>query len=193
VKRGLKRLARSQEGFTLIELIITSALGVLVLTGLTSVVLTSVRAGSVATSRIEASGQIRNFELRAYDEFAHAGVPTPNGCGTQINPCTTQPIVLAGLQVTNSTPPVPAADSVSYTWDGAAFLDRRVGINAPTHVATNVTAFSWYVTGAAPHPTVVVSLTVTVPLPGGTGPAAAFLGDPYSESQTLNFYPRVNP
>src|ERR1700730_5794850 len=44
VKGRLLPRARSQGGFTLIELIITSALGVLVLSGLTSVVLTSVRA-----------------------------------------------------------------------------------------------------------------------------------------------------
>ena len=69
---------------------------------------------------------------------------------------------------------------MSYTWDVlSGFLDRTAGTNPPVHAATNVTAFSYYVDGVAPNQTVVVSLTVTV--------------QAYSESQTLRFYPQVNP
>lgn len=171
---------RGQAGFTLVELIITSAISVVVLSALASVVLTTFRAGTVATGRIEASSQIRTFELRAYDDFARSGVPPTAGCGaSSSNPCTTSAIVLSGLQVSNSTQPVPANYSVTYAWDGSAFLDRRVGSGAPAHMATSVTAFSWYVDQSGGSPTVVVSLTVTV------------LN--YSESQTLRFYPRLNP
>ena len=53
------------------------------------------------------------------------------------------------------------------------------GTNPPVHAATNVTAFSYYLDGAAPNQTVVVSLTVTF--------------QSYSESQTLRFFPEVKP
>ena len=54
-----------------------------------------------------------------------------------------------------------------------------MGSTAPKHAATNVTAFSAVLSGTAPHQTVVVTLTVTV--------------QAYVETQTLQFYPHVNP
>jgi prepilin-type N-terminal cleavage/methylation domain-containing protein len=172
VKPALARYVRSQGGYTLVELIVASAIGLFVMTGLTSVVLTTWRAGTTATSRVEASGQIRNFEFVAYDDFALSGVPTISSCAPDsIPPCT---IALSGLRTPNSTVPVP----VTYTWDGAN-VDRQVGGNAASHAAINVTAFAAYVDGSAPHQTVVVTLTVTV--------------QSYAETQTLRFYPRVNP
>ena len=177
----LRNYASNQGGFTLVEVVIACAIGAILMTALTSVILTSVRASTIATSRIDASSQIRNFEFFAYDDFALGSVPSPSGCGTAGNPCSTQAIVLSGTQVSNSVTPVAASYQVSYTWDGSSFLDRQIGANPATaiHAATNVTGFSWYVDGSAPYQTVVVSLTVTV--------------QSYSESQTLRFYPRVNP
>ncbi len=167
-----------QDGYTLVEVIISVAIGAILMTALTSVVLTSVRAANIASSRVEASGQIRNFEYFAYDDFAGSSIPATGTCGTPATPCTTQPIVLTGTAVSNSVPPVPAPRQVTYTWDGSDLLDRQVA-GAPVHAATGVTAFSWYVDSSAVLPTVVVNLTVTV--------------QSYSESQTLLFYPRVNP
>jgi type II secretory pathway pseudopilin PulG len=176
VKATLLRYARSQGGYTLVELLVASALGLTVMTGLTSVVLTTWRAGTTATSRIEASSQIRNFQFEAYDDFALSGLPTMSGCGADPTPpCT---ISLSGSKVSNSTAPVPTDYAVTYTWDGAN-VTRRIGANPATFVATNVTAFSAYVAGTAPHQTVVVTMTVTV--------------QAYAETQTLRFYPRVNP
>jgi prepilin-type N-terminal cleavage/methylation domain-containing protein len=170
--------ARSQNGYTLIEVIIASALGVVVMTALTSVVLTTWRAGTIATSRVEASSQIRSFEFYAYDDFARSGAPVPSGCGAPGNPCTTQPLVLGGFQASNSATPVPAAYQVTYKWDSAQqFLDRQVGSNAPLHAATSVSAFSWYVDPASQS--VVVTLTVTV--------------QAYTQYQTFRFLPRLNP
>jgi prepilin-type N-terminal cleavage/methylation domain-containing protein len=179
MKRSVGRYVRSQGGFTLLEVVIASAIGAILMTALTSVILTSVRAGTTATSRIEASGQIRSFEFFAYDDFAHSGVPTPVGCGTVGNQCSIQPLILSGPQVTSSL--MPVGTQVSYTWDGTSFLDRQVGGDPSTaiHAATSVTGFSWYVDGLAPNQTVVVNVTVTV--------------QTYSESQILRFYPRVNP
>lgn len=207
MKSRLLRHARSQDGFTLIELIVVSVITLLVMTGLTSVVLTSVRAGNIATGRIEASSQIRDFELRAYDDFARSGLPLPDKCaGTKDNPCTTQPITLVGKQVLNVDVPAPCSYDykVTYIWDGAAFLDRSVagdlsGLcsnpipSSPSpppasHLATGVSAFSWYLDGMPPNQTVVVSLTVTSPWPQPQPPPQS-----YSESQTFRFFPRISP
>jgi len=163
-----------QGGFTLVELIVALAIGALLMVAVTSVVLTSGRATTVATSRVEASGQIRNFEFFAYDDFARSSLPSAGSC-VAATPCT-GPLTLSGTQVSN-TNPVPSTVQVTYTWDGSNFLDRSVSTTGTaTHAATNVSAFSWYVD---PNATVVVSLTVTV--------------QAYSESQTFRFLPRMNP
>lgn len=167
------RYVRGQEGYTLIELIVASAIGLFIMTGLTSVVLTSWRASVIATNRIEAGSEIRNFQLAAYDDFAGSAVPGPSSCVN--NPCT-QPIVLSGVQVNN----VPY--QVTYSWDGTAILDRQLNSDPAQHTALNVTAFTWYVDTSTAHPTVVVNLTVTIGNPSGMT---------YSESQTLRFYPRL--
>jgi prepilin-type N-terminal cleavage/methylation domain-containing protein len=174
-----RRYLRGQGGYTLVEVIIASAIGAILMGGLTSVIMTSVRAGNVASSRIETSSQIRSFQFFAYDDFARSSVPSPSGCGTVDDPCTTEPIELSGQQVPNTTTPVPAPYDVSYTWDGDSFVDRQSNANPAAHAAVDVTQFSWYVDGTAPNQTVVVSMTVTV--------------RSYSESQTLRFYPRVDP
>ncbi|MFI5282428.1 MAG: PilW family protein [Candidatus Dormibacterales bacterium] len=174
--KAVSRRHSNQAGFTLVELLVALVIAVFVASALTSVILTSVRASNIAIGRIEASEQIRTFELRAHDDFASSRSPVLNGCGTQqSNPCHTQPIVLNGFQVTNSNTPAPSPTSITYQWDGSANLDRQVG-SSSIHMATNVGAFSWYVDPAS-H-TVVVQMTVTVLA--------------YSESQTLLFYPRVS-
>jgi prepilin-type N-terminal cleavage/methylation domain-containing protein len=177
MKRVIATYARSQDGYTLVEVVITCAIGAVLMSALTSVVLTSVRAGNIATSRIEASGQIRNFEFYAYDDFAGSVIPDPSTCSVPPAPCS---IALSGTRVSNSSTPAPAPYSVTYRWNGAAGtpLDRTFGGNSK-HVATSVTAFSWYVDGSAPYRTVVVNLTVKV--------------QDYRESQTFRFLPRVNP
>jgi prepilin-type N-terminal cleavage/methylation domain-containing protein len=167
---------RDQSGYTLIEVVITSALTLVVMSALTSVVLTSVRAANTATGRVEASSQIRNFEYRAYDDFAHSGVPAAS-CSVSV-PCSTAPLVLSGPQW-HSSPPSASNYQVTYTWDGASFLDRQVAGDASIHLLANAKAFSWYLDDTPPKQTVVVNLTVVV------------LG--YSESQTFRFYPRLNP
>ena len=92
---------RRQAGYTLIELMIATAIGLLVMSALTSVVVTTMIGTNAATGRVETSGQIRNFELFAYDDFALSHPPAPSGCGIAANPCTTQPMVLSGFRMTN--------------------------------------------------------------------------------------------
>jgi len=172
----MRRYASSQSGYTLIELLVASAIGLIVMTGLGSVVLTTWRAGVVATSRVQASAQVRSFQFDAYDDFALSGPPVLSNCDPgSPPPCT---IALSGLQASNSATPAPHAYSVTYTWDGVN-VDRRVGSNPAGHAATGVSAFSAVITGAAPHVTVVVTMTVTV--------------ETYSLTQILQFYPRVDP
>ncbi len=178
MRAKLARYATSQGGYTLVELIVASAIGLFVMTGLTSVVLTTWRSGTIASSRIEASSQIRNFQFEAYDDFALSNLPTPNGCaGTVAAPCTTQ-ILLQGLQASNATSPATSPYQVTYTWDGSNLLMRQVNSNPAVEAATGVTAFSWYLDGSGSHQMVVVTISVTV--------------QSYTETQTLRFYPRVN-
>lgn len=174
---SLWRDGKGQDGYTLVEVIITLAISSLLMSVLVSVILTTTRAFTTATGRVEASSQIRNFGFVAYDDFAQSGVPSGTGCGTPASPCTTQPLVLTGISASNSPTPTFAAYQVTYTWDGSDLLDRQLAsTGSTTHAATNVTAFSWYVDT---NSTVVVSLTVTV----GT----------YQQSQTFRFLPRLNP
>ncbi len=184
MKSRLIRAARDQRGFTLIEVMVSSIIGLIVMTALTSVVFTSWRGWQVATGRVEASSQVRSFEFFAYDDFAQSAPPAPGGCGTsQATACTTQPIVLVGTRAVNA--PNPAVNfnyQVQYLWDGKSFLDR-IANGSRVHAATEVTGFSWYVVPQPPvpgHPqrdTVVVTLTVTE--------------QGYAETQTLQFYPRI--
>jgi prepilin-type N-terminal cleavage/methylation domain-containing protein len=183
MRSTLVRYAKSQGGFTLVELLVASTIGLFVLGGLTSVVLTTWRAGTIATNRIEASGQIRNFQLEAYDDFALSDASSLGSC-SKASPCTTQPIVLTGTHVDNSGQPTPGY-KVTYTWDGSNFLDRRVATTGTTaHAATNVSGFFWYLEGSQLHQTVVVTLIVTMQPNTLTT---------YTETQTMRFYPRVNP
>jgi prepilin-type N-terminal cleavage/methylation domain-containing protein len=175
VKPALREHTKSQAGYTLVELIVASAIGLMVMSGLTSVVLTTWRAGMTATNRIEASGQIRNFEFFAYDDFARSGPPVVSGCRSDLMPpCT---IRLSGSQVSNPTTLVTADYNVTYTWDGANVLRQVVGSNTTKVVATNVKTFSASIDGT--NQTVVVTMTV--------------VEQDYEETQMLRFYPRVNP
>src|SRR5260370_18250635 len=99
--RAHRRYLKGQDGYTLVEVIIASALGVLLMSALTSVVLTSWRGAMIATSRVEASGQIRNFEFFPYDDFAPSNVPSGSG-SVQAAPCTTQPLWPNRCRVTHS-------------------------------------------------------------------------------------------
>jgi hypothetical protein len=134
-----------------------------------------VRAASTAQSRVEASSQIRSFQSGAYEDFALSGAPTLTNCApASPPPCT---ILLSGLQF---DPVLQTAGSVqiAYLWNGTT-VDRTFGSNPPHHIASSVTAFSASVSGTAPNQTVVLTITVTV--------------QAYTETQTMLFYPRMNP
>jgi prepilin-type N-terminal cleavage/methylation domain-containing protein len=135
-----RRYVTGQSGYTLVEVVIAVALGALLMSALTSVVLTSWRATETASSRVEASGQIRNFQYLAYNDFARSNLTALGGCTASAR-CST-PIRLA---------------TVTYSWDGTNFVDRASS-QATIHAATNVTKFGWYIDTN----TVVVSLTVMV-------------------------------
>jgi prepilin-type N-terminal cleavage/methylation domain-containing protein len=173
---------RRQSGFTLIELLIATTLGLFVLGALTSLVVTMMVADNTATGRVEASSQVRDFQLAAYEDFVLARAPTSPGCGTAANQCTTQTLLLIGDQAPTSGQPVP--DTIRYEWYPSTQTVTRQADNtngtSTRVVASNVTAYSWYVDRTA-APTVVVSLTVTIPSYNAT----------YSESQTFRFYPRI--
>lgn len=172
---------RRQAGYTLIEVVVATAIGLFVMGSLTSIVLTTVLAANTATSRVEASSQIRNFQLNAYDDFALSQAPIPPGCGvTAASPCTSEAITLQGSRMPNQEAVAAAGYTVVYAWDPASkVVNRQVG-GASRRAASNVTAYSWYIDGAG-QPSVVISLTVTV----------GFYNTSYSQSQTMRFYPRV--
>jgi prepilin-type N-terminal cleavage/methylation domain-containing protein len=143
VKPAVTRCAAGQDGFTLVEVIVTLALGVILLSAVSSVVLTSWRGAAIASSRVVASSQMRNFQTFAYDDFAKTNISSLGGC-TPSTPGSS-PITLP---------------TVKYAWDGSNFLDRATS-ETTIHAATNVSAFSWYIDGT--NCTVVIKLTVTVP------------------------------
>jgi prepilin-type N-terminal cleavage/methylation domain-containing protein len=172
---------RRQAGYTLIELIVASAIGLMVMGALTSVVLTMSLGANTATGRVEASAQIRNFQLTAYDDFSLSRPPTPTGCGTPDTHCTTQDMMLAGSRMPNPIGSVAAPFTARYTWDSSLETVTRYVGSASRVVSSGVTAYSWYVDPGGAHPVVVVSMTITI----------AFYNTSYSESQTLLFYPRV--
>jgi hypothetical protein len=87
--------------------------------------------------------------------------------------------VLDGFQASNSANPSISAYHVTYAWDGSNVLNRQIGNNAPREAAWGVSAFAWYIEGSPPNQTVVAVISVTV--------------QSYTETQTLRFYPRVNP
>lgn len=171
--------ARRQGGFTLIELVIATALMALVMGVLASIILTSVRSTDVASSRVEASAQVRSFQSFAYDDFTAGQIQNADVC-TAGSPCTSA-IVVVGTRVSNAAQPEAIPYQITYTWDGRSLVDRQIGSGGPTkHAASNVTAFSWYVESPnGSFATLVVSITVKV--------------SAYSESQTFRFYPRLNP
>lgn len=182
MRAGVAARHRSQAGFTLIEVIIASALGLMVMAALTSVVLTSVISDNTAMGRIEASAQIRNFQATTYDDFVLARAPVPSSCGTSGSPCTSEELVLRGLRVPNMVGGVAVPDTVRYAWDPGLQQVIRYWETSSRVVASNVTAYSWYVDqDSGGNPSIVVSLTVTIPSYNAT----------YSESQTLRFYPRI--
>lgn len=180
-KADLAARRRRQAGFTLIEVLIATALGLLVLGALTSVVLTTMMADNTAAGRIEASSQVRNFQFAAYDDFVLARPPAPTGCGTPTTQCTTQDLVLTGSRPPNPPDGLPVLYTVRYAWDPSRQVVTRYASTASRVTATNVTAYSWYIDRSGFYPTVVVNITVTIPSYNAT----------YSESQTLRFYPRI--
>ena len=172
---------RGQAGFTLVELIIATAIGLLVMGAIVSLIVTSIVGVNTATTRVEASSQIRSFQLIAYDDFALSRPPATSGCGTQASPCTTQSMVLSGSRMTNQAAGTPSAFSATYTWDPVAQTVTRSAAGDNKIAAGDVTAFQWYLDSSGGHPVVVVQMSVTV----------GFYNTTYTESQTLLFYPRV--
>lgn len=173
MNKARSRHLKTQGGFTLIEVIITTAISALLLGALVSVMLTSTQATNTATSRVEASSQIRNFEYFAYEDFAGADITDLNGSCTASSRCSSQPITLTGIPAGNPT----TTYQVTYSWDSTSgLLTRQAGSNPALNAATNVHGFDWYVDA---NQTVVVDLTVTV--------------GSYTESQSFRFFPRRNP
>ena len=176
-----------QAGFTLVELIIATAIGLVVMTGLTSIMFTAYRADRQATSRVEAAGQIRTFEQSAFKDFTLSSVPqTPPTCGTKATPCTQDPIQLSGCSITSNdggATHVWQSHKVTYTWNNTTqVVTRNVGAGVTFPAASDVTAFSWYLEGTSPNQSVVVTIAVTVNWAQSS---------PYTQSQAFRFYPQV--
>jgi len=177
----------AQAGFTLIELIIATAIGLVVLTGLFSVMFTAYRADRQATTRVEVAGQIRTFEQSAFRDFELSALPpAPPTCGTKATPCTQAPIQLSGCSITSTdggATHVWQSHKVTYTWNSTTqVVTRDVGAGVTLPAASDVSAFSWYVDGTTPNQTVVVTIGVTLNWAQSS---------PYTQSQVLRFHPQV--
>ena len=185
MKALLSNSRNAQAGFTLIELIIATAIGLVVMTGLTSLMFTAYRADRQATSRVEAAGQIRTFQQSAFRDFSLSSLPQPPPtCGTPASPCTQAPISLSGCSITSTDGGVThvwQSRKVTYTWSSTTqIVTRDVGSGVTFSAASNVSAFSWYVDSS--NQSVVVTIAVTVNWAQGS---------PYTQSQVLRFYPHM--
>lgn len=183
MKRTLARMRgrQSQAGYTLVEVLVATAIGAIVIGAVTSIVVTTAMATNVTTSHVDATTQIRDFQLNAYDDFTRSAMPVASGCVSFVTRCST-PMTLIGSRMPNQVGGAAAPYTVTYTWDPIQQLVvRQVSGGASRTVASGVTSYSWYVDSSAAHPTVVVNLTVTV----NTYNAS------YSETQAFRFYPRV--
>jgi len=172
---------RGQAGYTLIELIIATAIGLVVMSAVVSVLVTSLVGINTAATRVEASSQIRSFQLFAYDDFALSRPPATSGCGTSSSPCTTQPMVLSGSRMSNQDSGAASPFTATYSWDPGTGAVTRSTPGGSRIAAGSVTSFQWYVDPSGGHPVVVVAMSVTV----------GFYNTTYTQSQTLLFYPRI--
>jgi prepilin-type N-terminal cleavage/methylation domain-containing protein len=157
-----------QNGYTLIEVVLAAAIGLTVMTAMTSVVLTTWRANTVATERVEASNEILSFEQLAHRDFASSAVPAN---------CDSTGVTLNGIRASGATTTVGIPTTIAYSWDGSGVLRRQVDTGTPRQVAGDMTRFNCTTEGVSPYKTVVVSLTVTV--------------GSYSQSQVFRFYPEL--
>ena len=187
MKSPIRSPKNRQAGFTLIELIIATAIGLVVMAGLTSIMFTAYRADRQATSRVEAAGQIRTFEQSASRDFALSSMPpAPPTCGTQATPCSQDPIQLSGCSITSNdggATHVWQSHKVTYTWSNTTqVVTRDVGSGVTFPAASDVTAFTWFLDGTSPNQSVVVTIAVTVNWAQNS---------PYTQSQVLRFFPQV--
>lgn len=178
---------RSQAGFTLVEMMIASAMGAIVMGALSSVVWLATSSNASVDPRLQASGQVRNLQTALNADLTSAR-PAPladSGC-TQSVPCTTFPIQVRGPIVparTGLAQPDPVAHYVTYCYIPAgSVVERFAGTltacpgaaGSGQAVARRLSSFSWYYTGTS----VVVSVSATV--------------GSYSTGQVLLFNPGDN-
>jgi prepilin-type N-terminal cleavage/methylation domain-containing protein len=157
-----------QAGYTLVEILLAMGISTLLMAGLGLVIYTLFKANNTSDSRLQASSQIRTFQLAFHDDVAH-------NAGTIVcaNPCTT--LTLSGSRYNQgATGPCSLTVTYAYPSPSPLLISRSVG-GKTTQVARNVKAFAATV-GADNS----VTVTLTVQDPTGS----------FTETQVLYFDPR---
>jgi prepilin-type N-terminal cleavage/methylation domain-containing protein len=162
---------RSQAGYTLVEMILALGIGTMLIAGTALLLWTMFTANHTSDVRLQASAQIRNFQLAFHDDVVLNNRPVSiTGNCTPPGPCT---ISLSGSRF-NQGASGPGAFSVTYSYSSGT-VTRQVSGAGATEVAKNVARFC---PGVSAGNVVTVNLT-----------AQDSLGA-YSETQTLKFDPR---
>jgi len=158
---------KRQSGFTLVELLVASSLGVIVMGSLVSVLWVTFRANDTWDPQLQSSAEVRNFQLAFYQDAAQADDSAALGSNLAgcLNPapnaaCTKQPINISYSLYSSST--VSAPEFVTYCWTGSTdqkvlriASDTSVGPTGGTQttcsggagwtvVARSVSSWTWY-------------------------------------------------
>jgi prepilin-type N-terminal cleavage/methylation domain-containing protein len=168
---------RGEAGFTLVEVLIASTISVLVMSGATMLLYTFYISNFIANSRLQTSGQIRNFQLAFNDD---AVLASSSICpATPCDNLTTLKLEGCRFSRGDPSPSNPSRFTAVYKWwppttSSPGTVSRTVG-GSTIQVARNVPGFTADVAGDN-------SVTVTLTVQDSS--------KRYSQTQTLYFHPR---
>ncbi|MFN2463428.1 MAG: type II secretion system protein J [Candidatus Dormibacteria bacterium] len=163
--------ALSQGGFTLVEMIIATAVSSILLAGISVLVFTNFSASTIAAQRLQASGQLQNFQVAFYRDAALDNTATNRSPIIAAAPCD---VVLAGRR-RDAGGTTNTSYSVEYKLSGSDI--RRTVAATTSTVARNVKLFTCALQSDGTFQVVISAQDTT---------------GSYTQSQTFRFYPRGN-
>ena len=209
---------KRQAGFTLVEVLVSSVVGVIVIASLGSVVWVVYKATDTWDPQLRASNELRNFQLAFYNDAAQVdetATPSLANC-TKTTQCASPMILGLGRYDGNSvntefvtycvTGQLATGLLIQRDFSGASQATEADCIKNGTVVSRDVVNWSWWYekgdsTSQCPSPgaprtdgssrrgCIIVQMTVKETAVGG----ALLGGQDVYKSQTMLFYPRQDP